>query len=120
MSIAFKVASWCFWLLVACIVYQVIFIAMAWAAAHMTTPPVCEVGYAFPIPFANCPGLQLGLQVDYAMALPGAIIALPFILPGLLQSGSGEVQPFTLIPLAIYLLAAVHIARSLLMRTRHS
>ena len=119
MSMLFRLASLGFWLLVACIIYQVIFVAMAWAATHMTDPPVCQVGYAFPIPFASCPGLQLGLQVDFAMALPGAVIALLFILPGLLQSASGEIEAFALIPVAIYLLAALHVARVLAARTRN-
>ena len=113
MAALFKLACWCFQILIACVVFQVIFVAMAWALAQLTDPPACTVGYAFPIPFAACPGLQLGLEVDYALAIPGAIIALPFILPGLLQSAGSEIQPYTLIPVVIYLLAVLHVARHL-------
>ncbi|MDH3741076.1 MAG: hypothetical protein OER56_05705, partial [Hyphomicrobiales bacterium] len=73
----------CLTLLVLCIVYQVMFLAMAFAVQQLTDPPACVVAVDFPMPYAVCPGFGLDSTVEYFMALPGAVLALPFLLPGL-------------------------------------
>ena len=64
----------CFGLLVLCIMFQAIYVAMAWAVSRFTDPPACQVGFAFPLPFASCPQLGFGPEIDYALALPGAVL----------------------------------------------
>lgn len=113
MTWLFRIAELCFWLLAACILFQVLFVGMAYAVGQFTEPPACSVGYAYPLPFATCPGLRLGLQVDFVLALPGAVIALPFVLPQMLAAPGTEVQPYVLIPVVIYGLAALYAARRL-------
>ena len=94
-----------FGLLVLCIMFQAIYVAMAWAVARFTDPPACQVGFAFPLPFASCPQLGFGLAVDYALALPGAVLAFPFILPNLLTTANSALQPFIVVPTLIHLFA---------------
>ncbi len=113
-----RIAGWCFWLLAACVVFQAVYVLMAFGLAQVTDPPVCTVGYAFPIPFASCPGLRLGLQVDYALAIPGAVIALPFVVPQMLAGGGRDIQAMVLLPAAIHALAAFHIVFRLWRRAR--
>ena len=99
------IGKFCLAILLMCIVYQVTFLAMAYAAEHLTDPPACQVRFAFPLPFAVCPGFRLGLSVDYAMALPGAVLALPFLLPGLLADTGSSLQLFVAIPVLIHIFA---------------
>ncbi len=95
----------CLTLLVLCILFQAIFVAMAYAASRMTEPPACQVGFSFPLPFATCPGFGFDPSLDYALALPGAVLALPLILPGLITDQSSPIQPFVWIPLIIHIFA---------------
>ena len=96
---------WCLILLILCLIFQVMFVAMAYAVARFTDPPACQIGYAFPLPFAECPGLRLASWAEYALALPGGVLALPFVLPNLVTTATSPIQPFVLIPLVIHLFA---------------
>ncbi|MGI9463893.1 MAG: hypothetical protein ACR2OM_08135 [Aestuariivirgaceae bacterium] len=95
----------CLTLLVLCIVFQIMFVAMAYTASLATEPPACQVGFSFPLPFASCPGFGFDASLDYMLALPGAVLALPFILPSLISETSSPIQPFVLIPLVIHIFA---------------
>ena len=100
-----RIGRLCLGLLVLCLMFQIIYVAMAWGLSKLTDPPACQVGFAFPLPFATCPRLGFGLEIDYALALPGAVLAFPFILPGLLTSTNSALQPFIIAPTLIHLLA---------------
>jgi hypothetical protein len=104
MKLLISVAGkFCLSLLVLCLVFQVMFVAMAYAVARFTEPAACQIGYSFPLPFAVCPGLGFGFWVDYALVLPGAVLGFPFILPSLLTDITSSLQPFVLVPLLIHL-----------------
>ncbi len=103
-------------LLIACVIFQAMFVAMAYAASRLTEPPACQVGFAFPLPFATCPGFGFDPSFDYALALPGAVLALPFALPRLISDPSSAIQPFVGIPVVINVLGWGYLIASLLGR----
>lgn len=106
----------CLTLLVLCIVYQVMFLAMAFAVEHYTDPPACAVANAFPIPYAVCPGFGLNATVEYLMALPGAVLALPFLLPGLLTDANSAMQIYVIAPVLLHVLGWGYLIVTLIKR----
>lgn len=106
----------CLTLVVLCIVYQVMFLAMAFAAEHYTEPPACAVAFDFPMPYAVCPGFGLDGTVEYFMALPGAVLALPFLLPGLLTDASAALQVYVIAPMLVHVLAWGYLIVALIRR----
>ena len=93
----------CLAILALCIVFHLTYLGMAYAVEQLTEPPKCQVAYSFPLPFAACPGFGLSANADYALALPGAILAFPFVLPGLLSDANSGLQLFVLAPAALHI-----------------
>lgn len=106
----------CLTLLVLCIVYQVMFLTMAFAVERYTDPPACAVAFDFPLPFAVCPGFGLDTTVAFLMALPGAVLALPFLLPGVMTDASSAMQVYITIPMLVHVLAWGYLIISLIRR----
>ena len=106
----------CLTLLVLGILYQVMFLAMAFAVERYTDPPACAVAYAFPMPYAVCPGFGLSTTVEYIMALPGAVLALPFLLPGLLTDASSAMQVYVIAPVLLHVLGWGYLIVTLIKR----
>jgi len=95
----------CLALLAFCAVFQALFLGMAYAVERLTDPPACQVAYAFPMPFAVCPGFGLDATLEYLMTLPGAVLALPLLLPDLLSDASSVMRLYILIPLLVHVMA---------------
>lgn len=91
-------------LLLLCAVFHATFLAMAFAVEKLTDPPACKVAMAFPLPYAICPGFGLDPSVEYAMALPGAVLALPLLLPGLVTDASSAMEPYVIAPFLLHIL----------------
>ena len=108
----------CLLILFCCAIFQIMFVTMAYMVELFTDPPACQVRYAFPLPFAFCSGFNFGPQIDYALALPGAILAFPLILPNLIRDTSTSLQPFVIVPLIIHLIAWSYLAQILYRRWR--
>lgn len=106
----------CLTVLVLCIMYQVMFLAMAFAAQYFTDPPACAVAYAFPMPYAVCPGFGLSTTMEYLMALPGAVLALPFLLPGLLTDANSAMQVYVIAPVLLHVLGWGYLIATLVKR----
>ncbi len=106
--LTFLVFSWLcrfsFVILVLCAVFHLFYLGLGYIVAKTTDPPRCQVGFDWPLPFATCPGLNFGAQIDLALSIPGAILAFPFIAKQLYQSGSAPVLYIT-IPVLIHLFA---------------
>ena len=109
-----------FWLIVCCAMFQLCFLAMAWLTGMLTEPPACEVRSAWPFPYAACPGMSWGPQMQYALALPGAVLALPFIAYKMLANDPGSMQPFALVAISLHVFAWLYALRAVLMRSRRS
>ncbi len=105
-------------LLVLCILFHATFLAMAYAAEKLTDPPACKVAFAFPLPFAVCPGFGFGTTTEYLMALPGAILALPLLLPGLITDLSSSPQPYIILPVIVHVLGWGYLLASFFRRSR--
>ena len=108
----------CLLILICCAVFQAMFLAMAYVAEMYTDPPACQVRYAFPMPFASCGGFNFGPQIDYALALPGAVLAFPFILPNLIRDTGSTMQPFVIVPTLIHLIGWSYLAYAVVRRWR--
>ena len=92
----------CLALLLLCVVFHAMYLAMAYVVQLTTDPPKCQVAFAFPLPFASCPKFGFPPDLDYALALPGAILAFPFVLPGLITDTGSSLQPFVLLPTVLH------------------
>lgn len=73
-------AGACFALLCFCAVFHALYLAGAWVVEMATSPPACVVRLAWPFPYARCAGLAWSDDIDYALSLPGALLALPMIV----------------------------------------
>ena len=85
--------------------YQLSFLLLAYLVSNLLGPDTCLVRSAWPFPYAACPGMDWGPEVELLLSLPGALLAFPLILPQISLSANAGFQLYIAVPFVIHVLA---------------